>query len=76
MVSSIRVARLLAHCVLIGFLAELLFSFSMWSVLAFLQMIDAIIGKVMSSMVIILALIKSRLRYLTLSWFSTKNKVM
>jgi hypothetical protein len=27
----------------------------MWSVLAFLQMVDAIIGKVMSSMVIILA---------------------
>jgi hypothetical protein len=27
----------------------------MWSVLAFLQMIDAITGKVMSSMVIVLA---------------------
>jgi hypothetical protein len=55
-VSSIQVARLLAHCVLIGSLAELLFSFCMWSVLAFLQMVDAIIGEVMSSMVIVLAL--------------------
>ncbi len=56
MVSIIQVAHLSAHCVLIGFLAELLFSFHMWSVLAFLQMVDAITGKVMSSMVIILAL--------------------
>jgi hypothetical protein len=56
MVSSIRVARLLAHCVLIGSLAELLFSFHMQSVVAFLQMVDAITGKVMSSMVIILSL--------------------
>ncbi len=52
---SIRVAHLLAHCVLIGSLAELLFSFRMWSVLAFLQMVDAIIGEVISSMVIALA---------------------
>ena len=56
MVPSIRVAHLLVHCVLIGSLAELLFSFCMWSVLAFLQMVDAITGKVTSSMVIILAL--------------------
>jgi hypothetical protein len=56
MVSSIRVARLLAHCVPIGSLAELLFSFCMRSVQAFLQMVDAIIGKVISSMVIVLAL--------------------
>ncbi len=56
MVSSTQVARLLAQCVLIGSLAELLFSFCMWSVLAFLQMVDAIIGKVMPSMVIFLAL--------------------
>jgi hypothetical protein len=56
MVPSIRVARLLAHCVLIGSLAELLFSFHMQSVLAFLQMVDAIIGKLISSMVICLAL--------------------
>ncbi len=55
MVSSIQDARLLAHCVLIGSLAELLFSFFMRSVLAFLQMVDAITGKVMSSMVIVLA---------------------
>ncbi len=53
--SSIRVARLLAHCVIIGSLAELLFSFCMRSVLAFLQMVDAITGKVISSMVIVLA---------------------
>ncbi len=56
MVPSIQVARLLAHCVLIGSLAELLFSFRMRSVLAFLQMVDAITGKVISLMVIILAL--------------------
>jgi hypothetical protein len=56
MVPSIQVARLLAHCVLIGSLAELLFSFCMRSVLAIFQMVDAIIGKVISSMVIVLAL--------------------
>ncbi len=56
MVSSIRVACLLAHCVLIGSLAELLFSFCMWSMLAFLQRVDAIISEVISSMVIVLAL--------------------
>jgi hypothetical protein len=56
MVSSIQVACLLAHCVPIGSLAELLFSFRMQSVLAFLQMVDAIIGEVISSMVIDLAL--------------------
>ncbi len=56
MVLSIRVARLLAHCVLIRSLAELIFSFHMQNVLAFLQMVDAIIGKVISSMAIVLAL--------------------
>ncbi len=56
MVSSIQVAHMLAHCVLIGSLAELLFSFCRQIVLVFLQMVDAITGKVMSSMVIILAL--------------------
>ncbi len=56
MVPSIQVVRLLAHCVLIGSLAELLFSFCMQSVLAFLQMVDAITGKVISSMVIVMAL--------------------
>ncbi len=56
-VSSIRVPRLLAYCcVLIGSLAELLFSFCRRSVLASFQMVDAITGKVMSSMVIVLAL--------------------
>jgi hypothetical protein len=56
LVSSIRVARLLVHCVLLGSLAKLSFSFCMGSVLAFLQMVDAITGKVMSSIVIDLAL--------------------
>ncbi len=56
MALSIRVARLLAYCVLVGSLAELLFGFHMRSMLAFLQMVDAIIGKVISSMVIALAL--------------------
>ena len=56
MVSSIQVAHLLAHCVLIGSLAELSFSFCMQSVLAFLHMVDVITGKVMSSMVIVMAL--------------------
>ncbi len=57
MVPSIRVARLKANCVLIGSLAELLFSFCMWSVLeVFLQMVDAITGKMISSIVIVLAL--------------------
>ncbi len=56
MVSSIQVAGLLVHCVLIRSLAELLFSFRMRSVLAFLQMVDTITGKVISSMVIVLAL--------------------
>jgi hypothetical protein len=56
MALSIRVAHLLRHCVLVGSLAELLFSFRMQSMLAFLQMVDAIIGKVISSMVIALAL--------------------
>jgi hypothetical protein len=56
MVPGIRVARLLAYCVLIRSLAELLFSFCMRNVLAFLQMVDATTGKVMSSTVIALAL--------------------
>jgi hypothetical protein len=55
MVPSIRVAHLLAYCVLIGSLAALLFSFYMQNVLAFLQMVDATTGKVMSSVVIVLA---------------------
>jgi hypothetical protein len=55
MVSSIQDAHLLVHCVLIGSLAELLFSICLWSVLAFLQMVDTITSKVMSSMVNVLA---------------------
>ncbi len=65
LVSSIQVANLLVHCVLIGSLAKPSFSFRMRSVLAFLQMVDAITGKVMSSMVFVMAF-KSRLGYLTL----------
>ena len=56
MVPSIQVACLLARCVPIDSLAELSFSFCMRSMLAFLQMVDDIIGKVTSSMVIVLAL--------------------
>jgi hypothetical protein len=56
MVSSIQVARLLSYCVLMGSLAELLFSFCMRMCAGILQMLDAIAGKVISSMVIILAL--------------------
>jgi hypothetical protein len=55
MVPSIRVARLLAYCVLIGSLAELYLAFCMWNALACLQMVHAITGKVMSSMFIVLA---------------------
>jgi hypothetical protein len=56
MALSIQVARSFVHCVLVGSLAELLFSFRMRSMLAFLQMVDGIIGEVISSMVITLAL--------------------
>jgi hypothetical protein len=55
MVPSIQVAPLLAHCVLIGSLAELLSSFFMRNMLAFLQMVEAITGKVILSMFIVLA---------------------
>jgi hypothetical protein len=55
MVPSIQAARLVAYCFLVGSLAELLFSFFMRIVLEFVQMVDAITGKVMSSMVIVLA---------------------
>ncbi len=73
MAISIQVAHLLAHCVHVGSLAELLFSFRMRSMLVLLQMVDAIIGEVISSMVFALAL---KVHYLTLSWFCTKNEVM
>jgi hypothetical protein len=56
MVPSIQVAHLLVYCVLIGSLAELSFSFCMRNGLKILQMVDAITGKVISSMVIVLAL--------------------
>ena len=56
LVPSIRVARLLAYCVLIGSLAELYLAFCMWNVLAFCSWFEAITGRVISSMVIVLAL--------------------
>jgi hypothetical protein len=56
MVSSIQIAGLLAHGVLLGSLAKLSLSFHMQSVLVFLQMVDAITGKVVSLMVIVLVL--------------------
>jgi hypothetical protein len=75
MVPSIQVACLLAHCVLIGSLAELLFSFCMQNVLAFFAdgwcyqwQGDIINGYCLG--------FKSPLQYLTLSWCSAKNKVI
>ncbi len=75
MVPSIWVACLLVHCVLIGSLAELSFSFCLWSVLAFFAdgwcyhwQGDIINGYRLG--------FKSPLQYLTFSLFSTKNEVM
>ncbi len=75
MVPSIQVACWLAHCVLIGSLAELLFSFSHaecagifsdgW---CYYWQVDIINGYRLG--------FKSPLWYLTFSWFSTKNEVM
>jgi hypothetical protein len=56
MVPSTQVARLLAYCVLIGSLAELYLAFCMQNVLAFCRWFEAITGRVISSMVIALAL--------------------
>ncbi len=56
MVPSIRVARLLAYCVLIGSLAELYLAFLHAECAGMLQMVEAITGRVISSMVIVLAL--------------------
>ncbi len=56
MVPSIQVARLLAYCVLIGSLAELYFlAFLHEECAGMLQMVEAITGRVISSMVIVLA---------------------
>ncbi len=55
MVPSIQVARLLAYCVLIGSLAELYLAFAL-ECAGILQMVEAITGRVISSMVIVLAL--------------------
>ncbi len=56
MVPSIQVARLLAYCVLIGSLGELYLAFLHAECAGMLQMVDAITGRVISSMVIVLAL--------------------
>ncbi len=56
MVPSIRVARLLAYCVHIGSLAELYLAFLHAECAGMLQMVEAITGRVISSMVIVLAL--------------------
>jgi hypothetical protein len=53
--SIVQVSRSLVSCVLIGSLAKLLFSFSMQKNVSALQMVDDIISKVISSMVIVLA---------------------
>ncbi len=57
LVSKVGVARL--ACVLIGSLAKLSFYFCTQSVLALLQMVDTIIGKVISSMVIVFGFLMS-----------------
>jgi hypothetical protein len=56
MVSSIQVGGLVAHCVLLGYLAKHHLAFACRVCWRFLQVVDAITGKVMSSMVIVLAL--------------------
>ena len=56
MVPSIKVAHLLAYCVVIGSLAELYLAFLHAECAGILQMVDATTGEVMSSMVIVLAL--------------------
>jgi hypothetical protein len=75
LVSSVQVAHLLASCVLIGSLAKKLFSFIARTVLAFLQMVDAVLGKVILLMVIILAF-KVHHDTKLFHGFSTKNEVM
>ncbi len=75
LVSSIQVAYLLAHCVLIGSLAELLFSFCMHSVLVFFA--DGWCYHWQGVVINGYRLgFESLLQYLTLSWFSTKNEVV
>ncbi len=56
MVPSIQVACLLAYCVLIGSLAELYLAFLHAECAGMLQMVEVITGRVISSMVIALAL--------------------
>ncbi len=56
MVPRVQVARLLAYCVLIGSLAELYLAFLHAECAVMLQMVEAITGRVISSMVIPLAL--------------------
>ncbi len=56
LVPSFQVACLLVYCVLIGSLAELYLAFLHAECAGMFQMVEAITGRVMSSMVIILAL--------------------
>ncbi len=72
LVSSIQVACL--ACVLIGSLAKLLFSFCKWSVLGPCRWLMSSLARWSHQW--LLFGFKSPLRYLTLSWFSTKNEVM
>ncbi len=72
LVSSAQIARL--ACVLIGSLAKLSSSFCKRSVLASHRWL--MLSLVRWSRQLLLVGFKGPLRYLTLSWFSTKNKVM
>ncbi len=56
MVPSIQVARLLAYCMLISSLAKLYLAILHAECAGMLQMVEAITGRVISSMVIVLAL--------------------
>ncbi len=72
LVSSIQVAHL--ACVLIGSLAKLLSSFCKRSVLATCRWLMLSLARWSHQW--LLFGFKSPLRYLTLSWFRTKNEVM
>ncbi len=72
LVSSIQIARL--ACVHIGFLAKLSFSFCKRSVPAPRRWVMLSLAR--GSHQWLLFGFKGPLRYLTLSWFSTKNEVM
>jgi hypothetical protein len=71
-VSSILAVHL--ACVFIGSLAKLLFSFLQVECASALKMVDVIIGKVISSMVIVW--LQKSIRIPNSFMFSTKNEVM